>query len=179
MQISKQVAKFMALEKLEKTQLIKIKVEKNKIHWVEKEYELRINSELFDVKSYTTLSNGDIICMGLFDSAEDEVIESTAKIFDHKNSATTHSLVIKICSLVFDKQHNSMLKIDIEFNEWEVLEEISLEVLNGFSQILIELHFVPVIYNGKHSPYFTEFFKNSYVVKEKPTKFIKLNGATL
>lgn len=63
---------------------------------------------------------------------------------------------------IFDKQHNSMLKIDIEFNEWEVLEEISLEVLNGFSQILIELHFVPVIYNGKHSPYFTEFFKNSY-----------------
>jgi hypothetical protein len=107
MQISKQVAKFMALEKLEKTQLIKIKVEKNKIHWIEKEYELRINSELFDVKSYTTLSNGDIICMGLFDSAEDEVIESTAKIFDHKNSATTHSLVIKICSLVFDKQHTN------------------------------------------------------------------------
>lgn len=107
LQVTKQVAKFMALEKLEKTQLIKIKVEKNKIHWVEKEYELRINSELFDVKSYTTLSNGDIICMGLFDSAEDEVIESTAKIFDHKNSATTHSLVIKICSLVFDKQHTN------------------------------------------------------------------------
>ncbi len=107
MQISKQVAKFMALEKLEKTQLIKIKVEKNKIHWVKKEYELRINSELFDIKSYTTLSNGDIICMGLFDRAEDEVIESTAKIFDHKNRATTHSLIIKICSLVFDKQHTN------------------------------------------------------------------------
>jgi len=63
---------------------------------------------------------------------------------------------------IFDEHHNSLLKIDIEYNEWEVLEEVSADILNGFSQILIELHFVPVIYNGNNSAYFTEFFKNSY-----------------
>jgi hypothetical protein len=104
LQLSKQVIKFMATEKLEKTQLIKVRVEKNKIDWVEKHSELRINNALFDVKSYTTLPSGDIICTGIYDSAEDEIIASTAKLFDQKNSKTTKWLVAKICSFVFEKQ---------------------------------------------------------------------------
>ncbi len=104
LQMSKQVVKILAAEKLEKTNLIKVRVEKNKIDWVDKDQELRINNALFDVKSYTTLASGDIICAGIYDSAEDAIIASTAKLFDQKNSKTTKWLVTKICSLVFEKQ---------------------------------------------------------------------------
>ena len=104
LQVSKQVVKIMAAEKLEKSSLIKVRVAKNKINWVDKDQELRINNALFDVKSYTTLPSGDIVCMGIYDSAEDEIIASTAKLFDQKNSKTTKWLVAKICSFVFEKQ---------------------------------------------------------------------------
>lgn len=104
LQMSKQVVKIMAAEKLEKTNLIKVRVDKNKIDWVEKDQELRINNALFDVKSYTTLASGDIICTGIYDSAEDAIITSTAKLFDQKNSKTTKWLVTKIGSLVFENQ---------------------------------------------------------------------------
>ncbi|MEY3737840.1 MAG: hypothetical protein RL544_618 [Bacteroidota bacterium] len=104
LQMSKQVVKIMAAEKLEKTNLIKVRVAKNKIDWVDKGQELRINNALFDVKSYTTLASGDIICTGIYDSAEDSIIASTAKLFDQKNSKTTKWLVTKISSLVFENQ---------------------------------------------------------------------------
>jgi hypothetical protein len=104
LQVTKQVVKFMATEKLENTQLIKVRVEKNKINWVEEAHELRINGQLFDVKSYTVLSNGDIICKGIYDSAEDAIAASTGKLFDQKNSKTTKILISKITSLVFEKE---------------------------------------------------------------------------
>lgn len=104
LQVSKQVVKVMAAEKLEKSSLIKVRVAKNKINWVEKDNELRINNALFDVKSYTTLPSGDIVCIGIYDSAEDAIIASTAKLFDQKNSKTTKWLVTKIFTLVFEKQ---------------------------------------------------------------------------
>jgi ribosomal protein L24E len=104
LQVTKQVVKFMATEKLEKTQLIKVRVEKNKIDWVEEAHELRINGQLFDVKSYTVLSNGDIICKGIYDSAEDAIAASTGKLFDQKNNKTTKLLISKITSLVFEKE---------------------------------------------------------------------------
>ena len=107
LQVSKQVVKVMAAEKLEKSSLIKVRVAKNKINWVEKDNELRINNALFDVKSYTTLPSGDIICIGIYDSAEDAIIASTAKLFDQKNSKTTKWLVTKISTLVFEKQQPS------------------------------------------------------------------------
>lgn len=104
LQVTKQVVKIMAAEKLEKNNLIKVRVEKNKIDWVEEGQELRINNTMFDVKGYTTLASGDIICTGIYDSAEDAIIASTAKLFDQKNSKTTKWLVAKICSLIFEKQ---------------------------------------------------------------------------
>jgi len=104
LQVSKQFVKIMAAEKLEKSSLIKVRIAKNKINWVEKERELRINNALFDVKSYTTLPSGDIVCIGIYDSAEDAIIASTAKLFDQKNSKTTKWLVTKIFTLVFEKQ---------------------------------------------------------------------------
>jgi len=55
------------------------------------------------------------------------------------------------------KEHtgNSLLKVDIECHEWELLREIKAEDLKRFSQILIEMHVFHVEHkeNG-HSPYF-------------------------
>jgi hypothetical protein len=117
LQVTKQVVKFMATEKLEKTQLIKIRVEKNKIDWVEEGHEIRINGQLFDVKSYTLLSNGDIICKGIYDSAEDAIAASTGKLFDQKNSKTTKLLITKISSIVFEKeQTKKYMPVVIEIN---------------------------------------------------------------
>ena len=33
-----------------------------------------------------------------------------------------------------------ILKIDIEYNEWDILNEISTEILNKFKYIILELH---------------------------------------
>lgn len=50
---------------------------------------------------------------------------------------------------------NSILKVDIECHEWELLKELKSDDLKRFSQILIELHVFHVEHkeNG-HSPYF-------------------------
>jgi len=55
---------------------------------------------------------------------------------------------------------DSLLKMDIEWCEWESLEVISVDVLKKFSQILIELHVLSVDdpKNG-YSPYFTGVFR--------------------
>ena len=107
LQVSKQVVKIMAAQKLEKNSLVKVRVAENKIDWVEKDQELRINTALFDVKSYTTLASGDIICTGIYDRDEDEIIASSAKIFDQKNGQKTKWLVAKISSLVFENHHTN------------------------------------------------------------------------
>ena len=40
-----------------------------------------------------------------------------------------------------EKEKNMILKMDIEGSEWDVLNEISEEILNQFKYILLELHF--------------------------------------
>ena len=59
-------------------------------------------------------------------------------------------------------QFKKMLKIDIEFNEWEVIEAVPLQITSQFELIVIELHLAFVEYSGKHSPYFISFFKSIY-----------------
>lgn len=54
------------------------------------------------------------------------------------------------------------LKMDIEWNEWSVLENLSMTTLGRFDQVLCEFHAVPVIYNQVHTPYFTEFYRGVY-----------------
>jgi hypothetical protein len=54
------------------------------------------------------------------------------------------------------------LKIDIEWNEWKVFEELSDKTLRSFDQIICEFHTIPVQYKDSHSPYFTEFHKQVY-----------------
>lgn len=55
---------------------------------------------------------------------------------------------------------HAMLKMDIEWGEWEVLESLRHGQLSRFEQIVCELHFIPLRFNGDDlSPYFTDFFK--------------------
>jgi len=62
---------------------------------------------------------------------------------------------------------NIALQIDIEFDEWEIFDNLSIEILNKFKLIIIEIHFVLIdeeklLKSQTLSPYFQGFYKNSY-----------------
>jgi len=63
----------------------------------------------------------------------------------------------KTISLTKNNPDTTTIKIDIEGNEWDILNRIYLS-----DQIIIEIHILPVEYLGKHSPYFTEMFSDFY-----------------
>ena len=60
------------------------------------------------------------------------------------------------------EKSNKILKIDIEWNEWDVFEKMQNNVLDQFDQILCEFHFIPVQYKDSHTEYFTNFHKFVY-----------------
>ena len=57
---------------------------------------------------------------------------------------------------------NKILKMDIEWNEWEVFEKMDDDTLSSFDQILCEFHLTPVSYKDNHTPYFTEYHESVY-----------------
>jgi len=57
---------------------------------------------------------------------------------------------------------NMTLKMDIEWCEWDVFDQMPDEVLTDFDQILCEFHLIPVKYKDSHSPYFTAFHQSVY-----------------
>jgi hypothetical protein len=73
------------------------------------------------------------------------------------NTLDTHMRVYD----VVDRPHK-ILKMDVEWCEWDVFESLPAYVLGRFDQILCEFHTVPVLYKDTHTPYFTEFHKNVY-----------------
>lgn len=54
---------------------------------------------------------------------------------------------------------DSLLKMDVEWHEWNAIERLPESELVKFSQILIELHIIPVhgLEEGGYSPYFKGF----------------------
>jgi hypothetical protein len=56
---------------------------------------------------------------------------------------------------------NSLLKIDVEWDEWEVLYSLEDEILSRFNQILIEFH-VSLMESRRSylSPYFQQFYQS-------------------
>lgn len=60
-----------------------------------------------------------------------------------------------------DGDHKT-LKMDIEWAEWDVFDEMSDFTIGDFDQILCEFHLIPVKYKGSHSPYFTGFHECVY-----------------
>lgn len=59
---------------------------------------------------------------------------------------------------------NALLKMDIEWDEWDLLQNTSTVILERFSQIIIELHVVHIqeVQPGVYSPYFTELYQKIY-----------------
>ena len=62
-----------------------------------------------------------------------------------------------------------MLKMDIEWDEWSVLDNIKRATLQNFNQLLIELHLVHIdtnnnfmLSNEKLTPYFKNFYLDAY-----------------
>jgi len=76
------------------------------------------------------------------------------------NLNTLENHLIKYGDLGLNK--NKVLKMDVEWSEWEVLLSLKDSLLNEFSQIICEFHFIPILYNGSHSPYFTGLNKSIY-----------------
>lgn len=61
------------------------------------------------------------------------------------------------------EQKGSILKMDVEWAEWDVLLGAHDGDLSDFDQIIIELHVVPAVYRrGEHTPYFTRFHSVVY-----------------
>ena len=62
---------------------------------------------------------------------------------------------------------NIALQIDIEFDEWEIFDNLSTEILKKFKLIIIELHFVfidekKLLKSQKLTPYFKGFYNDTY-----------------
>ena len=57
---------------------------------------------------------------------------------------------------------NKTLKIDVEWNEWEVFDKMPERILSQFDQILCEFHFIPMNYKDAHTQYFTQFHQSIY-----------------
>ena len=57
---------------------------------------------------------------------------------------------------------NSMLKMDIEYDEWEELLDMDDKILERFSQIVVEIHAIDIVNKQGLTSYFTEFHKSIY-----------------
>lgn len=69
---------------------------------------------------------------------------------------------------------NNILKMDIEYDEWEVFENANTNTLKKFKQIIVEFHLFfldenDVDANNKLTPYFKQFSKDNY---NKINKFL-------
>lgn len=56
-------------------------------------------------------------------------------------------------------ENNSTLKMDVEYDEWGALQIFKKDVLNSFSQILVEFHIIHVAPQGDLSPYFSQLYR--------------------
>jgi hypothetical protein len=53
---------------------------------------------------------------------------------------------------------NSLLKVDMEWNEWEAFSRLNKDFFNKFNQIVIEFHLFTVGGDRSLSPYFTKLY---------------------
>lgn len=62
---------------------------------------------------------------------------------------------------------NTLLKIDIEWDEWKIFDSVNPKILDNFSQIVIEFHFASLSVEDINSqnnltPYFHSFYSSIY-----------------
>ena len=62
-----------------------------------------------------------------------------------------------------DHEGEAVMKIDIEWDEWDALTLTNSTALRKFSQIVVEFHLVRigVVDSGEHSPYFESFYQTT------------------
>lgn len=102
----------------------------------------------------------------LFDHTVDQAAEINPRFtFDkeglsHKKYDQFNTLENHLAK--YGSSTNKTLKMDIEWCEWDVFENMPDHILNDFDQILCEFHVIPVKYLDTHTPYFTEFHQFFY-----------------
>jgi hypothetical protein len=102
----------------------------------------------------------------LFDHTVDSAAKSNSKFtfvkegLSHKKTSDCDSLENHLSK--YGNPSHKTLKMDIEWCEWDVFENISDTLLNSFDQILCEFHVIPVKYKDSHTPYFTKFHNSFY-----------------
>lgn len=58
--------------------------------------------------------------------------------------------------------NNNLLKMDIEYDEWETLMNFDEDIYKKFSQMIIEFHLVNISNSSEKSPYFTQVYNKAY-----------------
>ena len=58
--------------------------------------------------------------------------------------------------------YNNLLKMDIEYDEWQTLMDLNENIYESFSQMIIEFHLVDVARSQGRSPYFTRMYDKAY-----------------
>lgn len=89
----------------------------------------------------------------LYDPTVDSILDMPCNFKFHREDAKNKSTGFV---------QESLLKMDVEWDEWSIIEDFNMRELAKFSQILIELHVVPVQGMDGHSytPYFKGFHKS-------------------
>jgi hypothetical protein len=84
---------------------------------------------------------------------------------DSKSKDGTHKfseIIERVKSECGPTSPSITLKIDIEWDEWDLLASISQEDWATVDQLIVEFHFNPVEQHKQLSPYFTGFFESVY-----------------
>lgn len=74
-----------------------------------------------------------------------------------------------------NKITNSTLKIDIEFNEWDIFDNLDHKFFDNFEQILIEFHFIFFNKDNLNKENYTKYFYGFYLENFKSINKILLN----
>jgi len=111
-----------------------------------------------------------------FDGTIDNLPQNSNKRIDwvKKNISRTSTLTTTNLSEYIENKNNLFLKMDIERYEYQWLESITLENLNKFKQIVIEIHF-PLSYENEECLISQSSYPNSMSVEDKINIIKKIN----
>lgn len=90
----------------------------------------------------------------LFDHTIDEIP------MKHKNLIFRKQKINSTWNSFYEVPKNSLLKMDIECDEWDVFSKMELATLMKFNQVVCEFHVIHVESRSGLSPYFHEFYQN-------------------
>ena len=112
-----------------------------------------------------------------FDGTIDNLPQNSNKRIEwvKKNISRVSALNKTNLSEYIENKDNLFLKMDIELYEYQWLESITLENLNKFKQIVIEIHF-PFSYLHEESVFSQTSYPNSMSIEEKINIINKINN---